>query len=545
LAALFYSKALFYVYSMLFNSADHQPAKKAVLAIRGSGAAAEPLLILFGTLMFSVLWLASPSRGAAAAAAPVRPEAYRAVAVGRIAGNGNGTQNLILPINGNTPGAAQGGKRFLDGLGARRHVPCTLGWLKAEIDQAGVFSASPPWSGMTVPANLGAFALTGLVLCVSIRKLEKARGLRRYRQVETERQVLAHRYQALVEELPAVTYMASPKKCGSLLYVSKQIGEVTGFNQEEWLSNPDRWMRQIHPEDREPVQTAAQLLRASGDLVDIVYRMFRNDGTLFWCRDRMVMVYDATGSPEFISGVFFDVTEQQEARCSLDRMNRELRKLSVELLRSQDEERRRLARDLHDSVGQNLVGLQLILSQMGVGEAHRQSLKAASELVDQTLNEIRTLSHLLHPPLLDEVGLTSALRGYLEGFMSRTGIVTICRIPAEFGRLEGNTELALFRIVQEALGNIYRHSGSREATVEIAFLEGVVQLTVADRGRGIPPEMLSPGRGGVGLGSMRQRAAQLGGNLDVQTGPGGTSVVVRLPVHTPRADSAVVFPICA
>lgn len=214
------------------------------------------------------------------------------------------------------------------------------------------------------------------------------------------------------------------------------------------------------------------------------------------------------------------------SQSELDRMSRELRELSGELMRSQDEERRRLARELHDGVGQNLVALQLMLS----GSNSAEGYPGAVQLVEQSLREIRALSYLLHPPLLDQIGLAAALRAYVEGFSSRTGIQVEFHVPQEFGRLERDTETAIFRIVQEGLGNIRKHSGSHSAHLTLARAEGSVVLAMADRGRGIPSEVLRPGGGGVGLASMRQRTAQLGGNMEVETGPSGTTVTVRLPV---------------
>ena len=253
-------------------------------------------------------------------------------------------------------------------------------------------------------------------------------------------------------------------------------------------------------------------------------------------RNRTALESELTGRKAIEENLQRSEAALRASQNELDRVSGDLRRLSGELMRSQDEERRRLARELHDGVGQNLVALQLMLS----GSSGAAAPPAAIELVEQVQREIRTLSYLLHPPLLDQLGLASALRAYVDGFSSRTGIPVECRIPGDFGRLGRDTETALFRIVQEALGNIRKHSGSASAHLALARTEGAVVLTVTDRGRGIPAEVLRPGGGGVGLAGMRQRAAQLGGRTEIETGPDGTTVTVRIPVagHPSRLADA-------
>jgi signal transduction histidine kinase len=157
--------------------------------------------------------------------------------------------------------------------------------------------------------------------------------------------------------------------------------------------------------------------------------------------------------------------------------------------------------------------------------------------VDDLSREVRTISHLLHPPLLDDVGLVPALRSYVAGFAERSRIKVDFEITSDFGRLSLDTETAIFRIVQESLANIHRHSESSVASIRISHGEDDVRLEVQDHGRGIPPEKQSPDRAGVGIRGMRERVRQLGGTFEVRSSGEGTVVLARFPVESrpPRA----------
>src|SRR6266849_6629896 len=228
----------------------------------------------------------------------------------------------------------------------------------------------------------------------------------------------------------------------------------------------------------------------------------------------------------------------QERTAALDSANQDLRALSARLLQLQDEERRRFARELHDSVGQSLVGLTLNLSAVRTDiERLAKTANALSEseaIVQEMSKEVRTISYLLHPPMLDEAGLASALRWYVEGFTQRSKIQVEAEFPDDFGRLSQELETAVFRVVQECLTNIHRHSGSRTAKVSIARFNGLVLVEVADRGKGIAPEkrceMGAAGTLGVGLQGMRERIRQLGGGLEIDSNGAGTVVRVQIPV---------------
>jgi len=228
----------------------------------------------------------------------------------------------------------------------------------------------------------------------------------------------------------------------------------------------------------------------------------------------------------------------RERTADLDAVNRNLRELSARLMQLQDDERRRIARELHDSVGQTLAALGMNLSLVR-GDVERlagivTALNDSENLVREMSSEVRTISHLLHPPLLDEAGLCSALRWYVDGFAQRSKIRVDLDMPDDFSRFSAEMETAIFRVVQECLTNIHRHSESPVAKIRLRHRGNQVVVEIEDKGKGIPPqkqeEMASTGTPGVGIRGMRERLRQLGGTLDIKSTEGGTLVTVRLPV---------------
>lgn len=222
-----------------------------------------------------------------------------------------------------------------------------------------------------------------------------------------------------------------------------------------------------------------------------------------------------------------------------------LRLLSSRLMRIQDEERRRIARELHDSLGQYLAAAKINLDVLAA-EKHNGAavyLRDATQLIDRAIADTRTLSHLLHPPLLDEAGFGTAAKWFVEGFGSRSKITTTLEMPPNLHRLPSEIETALFRILQEALTNVHRHSRSKKVEIRLAFDESSVSLIVEDHGKGIPRDVLdrfaeSGTNVGVGLAGMRERAKELGGTLEVQSGKKGTQLHVVIPIPVESSDSA-------
>ncbi len=218
--------------------------------------------------------------------------------------------------------------------------------------------------------------------------------------------------------------------------------------------------------------------------------------------------------------------------------SKQLQELSVRLMRTQDEERRRISREMHDSVSQYLASAMMNLEALkrpDATEKQAQSYLGLADSLDKCLTETRTISHLLHPPLLDELGLSAAVRLYVEGFSKRSGIQANLSIPVELGRLPDVLGLAFFRILQESLTNIHRHSHSRSVDIRLEPGADQITLEVRDYGQGMPSELLgglkpkaSPGAG-VGLTSMRERINELGGRFEIQSDKNGTLIRVTAP----------------
>jgi len=219
----------------------------------------------------------------------------------------------------------------------------------------------------------------------------------------------------------------------------------------------------------------------------------------------------------------------------------QLQQLSARLMNLQDEERRRLARELHDSAGQYLAGIQMNLaalmrSEPALSAAGKSRVSDSIILVDECTSEIRTMSYLLHPPLLDELGLRSAIAMYVEGFAERSGIRVELDIPDDFGRLSSDMETAVFRVIQQSLANVHRHSGSLVAYLRIIKDGEFVTIEISDRGCGIKPEILhgfhsSTKLAGVGIAGMRERIESMNGDFDIRSGEGGTTIEIRLPLR--------------
>ena len=224
-----------------------------------------------------------------------------------------------------------------------------------------------------------------------------------------------------------------------------------------------------------------------------------------------------------------------------------LRTLSGRLLHVQDMERRRIAREVHDSAGQMVAALSIHMGQLKVDGSNLEQTKLLADsnaLLHELNKELRTISYLLHPPLLDEVGLASALRWYVDGFTARSGITTSLDLDPSLARVDSDLEIAIFRVVQEALTNVHRHSGSTTAQVRLAREGAELKLEIQDQGKGFSDEKLAnaPGQAGFGVGisGMRERILQLGGNLTIASNGTGTAVLATFPAGTASTNPASV-----
>jgi len=255
--------------------------------------------------------------------------------------------------------------------------------------------------------------------------------------------------------------------------------------------------------------------------------------------------------PELLRAKVSVFVDLHRKTSQLEALNNELRRLSSSLIAAQDQERRRIARDLHDGLGQELSGAKMMVdcirAQGQSTEWKERAAEEASTLIDQAIQQVRSISHLLHPPMLDEVGLQSSLQWYLDGLTKRSGLETSLDMqPKDFPRLGPELETTIFRIVQEALTNVYRHAEARKASISLTMKENQIAVTVQDDGKGIPDVIgdFKPDKIGVGIAGMRQRVKEFGGELRLRNGTPGTCVEVVIPIKSaaPRSQAGQFTP---
>jgi PAS domain S-box-containing protein len=356
---------------------------------------------------------------------------------------------------------------------------------------------------------------------------------------------------ALANSIPQLAWMANPD--GHVFWFNRGWYEYTGSTPEQMEASGSNAM---HDPAFLPlvVERWTESLR-NGTPFEMEFPLRAADGVYRWFLTRVSPFRDDKGKVVRWFGTSTNIDEQRqllrslsEARDHLEKRveertaelgaaNVNLRELSARLLKVQDEERKRLARELHDSVGQILAALSMNIAVIQAQSNKLDSIGARAvlenaQLVQQVSSEIRTLSHLLHPPLLEIAGLASALRWYVDGFSERSSIKVDLDIPEDFVRLPEDLELAIFRVVQECLTNIHRHSGSATAAIKIQQQGSFLTIRVEDYGKGIPAqkqrELIGSGRGGVGFGGMRERLRQLGGSLEIQSNGNGTVIIATL-----------------
>ena len=315
-----------------------------------------------------------------------------------------------------------------------------------------------------------------------------------------------------------------------------QLAAIYAFNPAGEYITAEEWHALFHPEDGQRLTHEFERAMTGTDKFQFEFRTIRPDGEVRWILSHGRMVRDADGHPIRMIGTHTDITDRKQ----VEEVSR-VRELSGKLLQTQDAERRRIARELHDSAGQLVAAVQMQLTPMK-SEAEKVSAELAAgigeslNLIQQLSQELRTVSYLLHPPLLDELGLPSALRWYVEGFAERSRIDIRIEVPPDLGRLPADMETALFRIVQESLTNIHRHSGSNRAEIYIRRSADDITLEVRDYGKGMPAPnngSSQKSRSGVGIQGMQQRVRQLNGRFEIRSHADGTTVIARLPVTAP------------
>jgi PAS domain S-box-containing protein len=385
-----------------------------------------------------------------------------------------------------------------------------------------------------------------------------ARDITELKQIEAASRINEERIRAAFSQ--TYSFLVFVTKDGTITEANRASIEGCGFTREEVIGRKfwEPWWSSLPDEARKLEQSVARA--AAGEIVREECHYCMRDPSVVLYADRTVSpVRDESGRVVMLVASGIDMTEQKALRdqleqrvrartYELERSNTSLRELSGRLLQMQDDERRRIARELHDSIGQLLAALSMNIATVSLEKRKltpvAQSCNDENEaLVMRVSDEIRTLSYLLHPPLLDEIGLESALKDYVDGFAARSKIAVRLEVSADFGRLSKEAEIALFRVVQECLTNIHRHSGSATAAIRISRENGVVSLEVKDDGKGIPAEKLTQvnasGTVGVGFRGMRERLRQLGGSLEVRSDERGTTVAATLEnqhANAPVAD---------
>jgi PAS domain S-box-containing protein len=342
------------------------------------------------------------------------------------------------------------------------------------------------------------------------------------------------RYQTLVEQIPAIVFMAFLNKGVGEAYVSPQIKAILGFSQKEWLNDPLRWYQQIHPDDKGRCSVETAALFMSGQPLKSRYRVLARDGHVVWFHCEAKIVRNNEGRPWFIHGVALDISELNRAEASVQDCAERLKFLSHRLMEVQEAERRNIALELHDEVGQILTGLKLTLemSMRLPADEVSTSLDQARVLIDELMARVRKLSLDLRPAMLDDLGLIPTLLWHIEHYTAQTKVrVTFKHSGLEKRRFGSEVETAAYRMVQEALTNIARHAHAQEATVRLSTHQRTLVIEVEDRGSGFDLESVLAASDTSGLAGMRERADLLGGRLTIESHSGaGTRLTAELSI---------------
>jgi PAS domain S-box-containing protein len=384
---------------------------------------------------------------------------------------------------------------------------------------------------------------------------------RRWKEIED-------RFRLFVESVQDYAlFLLDPK--GNVTSWNRGAKRIKGYDASEIIGKN---FSNFYPEEdiraRKP-EMELEVAAREGRFEDEGWRL-RKDGSRFWASVIITAIRDDSGNLVGFGKVTRDITEKMQAQVALDRANQELkrevlerklaeqrviqsekslRSLSLHLLRTQDEERKRIGRDLHDSLGQVLTAMKLNLAgAKGETDEDQVAIERCIGLADDCIREVRTISYLLYPPMLEELGLKSAIPWYLDGFTQRSGIKSNFECSADFQRLPRDMELALFRLLQEALTNVHRHSESLVAQVRLHRDGNNAVLEIQDEGKGLPEEIGKSGStpaNGVGLRGMDERMRQLGGRLQISSSGKGTTLTAIVPIAVPAVEPMVAVPVSA
>jgi two-component system sensor histidine kinase UhpB len=370
------------------------------------------------------------------------------------------------------------------------------------------------------------------------RALREAEERRERQQAEAALRESEQRYRLLVNSLPAVVYRGYYD--GSVDFIDDKVELIGGYPREEFDSRRLKWTDLVVPEDRQLfAEIFLEGLKGSRSFLR-EYRVRRRDGKIVWIQDRGQIIVDASGRVDYVSGVFFDITQRQAAKEAQRESERRLRFLTTQLLTAQERERKRISMELHDELGQGLTALKLQIRaiQRGLGTEERELQVDCAELLqylDGVIDNVRRLSRDLSPAILEDLGLTSALRYLLDEVGKHLKVNPVIEIDGLNDLFPPEAQITIYRIFQECLTNITKHAEAKEVSLLIKEKDGQIAVTLEDDGKGFDvSEVLSRDatRRGLGLAALDERARMLGGTLKIQSRPGaGTRITCNIPVN--------------
>lgn len=397
------------------------------------------------------------------------------------------------------------------------------------------------------------FVLSGFA--ISLMSLSQGRAIERAAQAQAAERTERRRFDMALRagQMAALEV----RNDSAVRWYSPEVYKILGVDSARFVPTREAFLELVHPEDKEGIIRAFEESVAGHKPLAHEFRIIRPDGALRWIGAWGQNIYDPQGRFQRHFGVTADITDRKqmekekearlvaeerlrattEAKMQVENTQESLRRLSVRLMNAQDEERRRIARELHDSVGQHLahakLSVELFLEKPN-GQSDFEDLVKVIEALDECIVETRTISHLLHPPLLDELGFVAAAKVYAEGFANRSGIAVDLCIPPNLPQLTHDQALVLFRLLQEALTNVMRHARCQSVQIRVECDGGTVSVAVKDGGTGMSKELVErilAGRGGgVGLSGMRERILQFGGHFEIDSSPRGTLLRVTMPL---------------
>ncbi|PRC93465.1 response regulator [Solimicrobium silvestre] len=362
------------------------------------------------------------------------------------------------------------------------------------------------------------------------------RMLREQKLAEGKRQAEA-KFRSLVEQIEAITYIVPLDGEGITSYISPQISKL-GYSPEQWLADPELHARQIHPDDREMAMRSIENSRKGGHSLRQEYRLMMRNGETLWVRDEAKAVSDETGRYVFLQGILLDITQSKLAEHALRKSQEELRQLAGHLERIKEEERKRIAQEIHDELGGLLAGIKAYVSvyierEARSGRPPEPLLVDAVALADTGFQAVRRVITDLRPSVLDQLGVWAALEWYASQIEKRSKLQCTCIIEDDAAAIEPDSETStmLFRVVQEALTNVVRHAEATTVSIHVALDDAMLVISVQDNGNGIDSARQLT-RESWGITGMGERARYFGGEVTITGKIGeGTCVKLHLPLE--------------